>query len=257
MDATTHQKWLHATRKFWNADSEFQAKYRRICASEEFCATTDETKLDQLWKRDTRRAVKGILKDIPMRSDWTCVEIGCGVGRLLKPIAKHCRRVIGVDISERMVDWAAHYLADVPNAEVRLNDGTSLPSIADETVDFVYSYLAFQHITRIEVVDAYIAEIARVLKNGGYCRIQNWREPPRPAIQAVKDVLRPLLRREKYHSPRYWTWSEGRDVEFGGMTFRPHQWKTRLATHGLKTISLELGEGHDFWMWTTSVRASR
>ncbi len=257
MDAATHGKWLADTRRFWDAGSEFEAKYRRICASTEFAATDDEAELRRLWEQETKEIVPVILKDIPIQREWTCLEIGCGVGRLLKPIAGRCKRAVGVDISERMVDWAGRYLEGVPNAEVQLNDGASLAGVAGASVDFVYSHLAFQHITLVEVVDAYLREIARVLRDGGYCRIQNWREAPRPVGQALRDLVRPVLGREKYRSPRYWEWSEGREVKFGGTTFHARAWKKRLRGCGLRPISTELGVGHDSWMWTTSVREAR
>lgn len=255
MDATTHAKWLADTRRFWDAGSEFEARYRRICYTPDFAATADETVLRRLWNDETSRVMPMILRDVPIQPDWTCLEIGCGIGRLLKPMAQQCKRVIGVDLSEKMVAWSREYLADVPNAAVCLNDGRSLSGIADASIDFVYSHLAFQHITLFEVVDAYLTEIARVLKPGGYCRIQNWRDAPKPVSESIKDLLRPLLRRERYRSSRCWIWGEGKQVKFGGTTYHPRAWRKRLRAHGLKPVSTEVGVGHEVWMWTTSIRA--
>ncbi|MFQ5591496.1 MAG: class I SAM-dependent methyltransferase [Phycisphaerae bacterium] len=254
MDATTHSRWLLDTRRFWDADTEFQAKYRRICSSPDFDATTDERTLQRLWKEETERAIKLLLRGIPIEPGWTCLEIGCGIGRLLKPIAGRCKQVIGVDLSEKMVRWSHTYLEGVPNAEVRLNNGCALPGVPDASIDFVYSHLAFQHITLFEVVDAYVNEIARVLRPGGYCRIQNWRDAPTPMREALKDMIRPLLGRQRYRSSRCWIWHEGSQVKFGGVVFHPRRWRRLLRSHGLIPVSTELGEGHDYWMWTTSVR---
>jgi ubiquinone/menaquinone biosynthesis C-methylase UbiE len=254
LDTATHQKWLADTRKFWDADSQFEAKYRRICSSPDFDATEDEATLRVLWDAETVAALPQLLAGIPIQPDWTCLEIGCGIGRLLKPIADRSGHAIGVDLSEKMVAWSKEYLADTPNARVMLNDGRSLSGIEDASVDFVYSHLAFQHITLFEVVDAYLAEIARVLKPGGYCRIQNWRDAPKPAMESFKDLIRPLLRRGKYRGSRCWVWEDGKQVKFGGVTWRPRQWQRRLRAHGLRPVALDLGVGHDYWMWTTSRR---
>lgn len=254
LDMATHQKWLADTRAFWDAASPFEAKYRRICSSPDFDATEDEEALAALWEQETAAALPQLLKGIPIQPDWVCLEIGCGIGRLLKPIANRCGQAIGVDLSEKMVSWSKEYLADVINARVMLNDGRSLSGIQDASVDFVYSHLAFQHITLFEVVDAYLAEIARVLKPGGYCRIQNWRDAPKPMMESVKDLIRPLLRRGRYRSSRCWIWENGKKVKFGGVTWRPRQWRRRLRAHGLLPIETELGVGHDYWMWTTSRR---
>ncbi len=113
MDTATHQQWLTDTRRFWNAGSEFEAKYRRICLSPEIDATEDEARLGELWEQETAAAIPRLLHGIPLEAHWTCLEIGCGIGRLMKPLARRCRRVIGVDLSEKMATWAREYLADL------------------------------------------------------------------------------------------------------------------------------------------------
>lgn len=251
LDTATHAKWLADTRRFWDADSQFVARYRRICSSPAFDSTTDETELEQLWEQETARALELILAGIPLSPDWECLEIGCGIGRLMKALAPRCRRVTGVDLSEKMVAWSREYLAQVANAEVRLNDGRTLGGIADASIDFVYSHLAFQHITLFEVIEEYLAEIRRVLRPGGYCRIQNWRDAAKPVMESFKDMIRPLLGRGRYRSSRCWTWAEGREVKFGGVVFHPRDWRRLLRRHGLQVESLHVAQGHDFWMWTT------
>lgn len=256
MDTITHEKWLADTRKFWDADSEFVAKYRRICLSPEIDSTEDEHRLKELWEEETAQAIPRILSGVPLAADWTCVEIGCGIGRLIRPLAQRCKRVIGMDLSEKMANWANEYLADLPNAEVRVNDGRSLVGIDDNSVDFIYSHLAFQHITLFEIVDDYLKEIARALRPGGYCRIQNWRDAKKPVTESFKDMIRPLLGKGKYKSSRCWTWAEGKQVKFGGVVFHPRVWRKLLGSHGLQVVDIQLGAGHDFWMWTTCRKMS-
>ncbi len=254
MDVETHEKWLAATRRFWDVDNAFDAKYRRICSSPEFDRTTEEGELSRLWERETDRMMPVILRSVPIRPEWVCLEIGCGIGRLMRPIARRCRKVIGVDLSEPMVRWAREYLSDVENVELIVNDGRTLEAVESASVDFVFSHLAFQHMTLPEVVDSYLSEIARVLKPGGYCRIQTSREAPRPMAEAVKDIIRPVLGRERYRSPRYWRWAMTRAVQFGGLTYRPAEWRKLLAARKLRPVSVEVGVGHDHWMWSTSIR---
>ena len=256
MQTAQYEQWLRATRQFWDVASEFDARYRRICASTEYLDTDDEEVLRELWAQDTAVAIERVLDRIPLAPDWVCVEIGCGIGRLLKPIAQRCRAAIGVDISETMVQYSNNFLADTPNARVHVNDGSSLGMIADSTVDFVYSHLAFQHITRYEIVESYLAEIARVLKPGGYLRVQILREAAVPVVEQVKNMVRPLLHRGKFRSNLFDEWREGKPVKFGGVTFTPREWRQTLRRHGLRTVATQLGLGHDCWMWTTSVNRS-
>lgn len=252
MQTQVHEEWLADTRAFWDVESSFDARYRRICSDPEIDGCQDEARLQELWDRRTESELPQLLKGVPIEPDWTCLEIGCGIGRLMKPIAQRCRRLIGVDISPKMIEHAHDYLADVPNVELHLNDGRTLDGVADNSVDWVYSHLAFQHLTSYDIVESYIAEIARVLKPGGYCRIQCWQEAPLSLIERIKNVARRVLGGERYHGPRRWLWSPGREVRFGGVTFHPRPWRRLLKRRGLGVVSTELGLGHDYWMWTTS-----
>lgn len=252
MNATQHEQWLADTRRFWDAGSSFEAKYRRICSDPEIDATDDEQTLRALWAKRTDDELAYLLDDISIQPEWTCLEIGCGLGRLMKPISARCRKIIGVDISPKMVAYSKSYLCDNPNVEIHLNDGTDLAMVDTSSVDLVYSVLVFQHLTTEEVVDSYLSEISRVLKRGGCCRIQCWREAPLSMRQRTTNLLRRVVGVEPYHGPRRWCWAPGKEVRFGGLTHHPQQWRRRLRRFGLRVTRLQTGLGHDFWMWTTS-----
>lgn len=254
--AGTDDQWLRDTREFWDVDSCFDARFRRILSDPEIDGCSDPAKLEAIWDRRTDVEIAQLLRGIPLAGDWVCVEIGCGIGRLMKPISARCRRIIGMDISPRMVAFAREYLRDVPNAEVLVNDGRSLPGPADASIDLVYAHLAFQHITRYDVVEDYLREVARVLRPGGYFRLQSWREARLPLVEWIKNVPRKLLRRPEYHGPRCWAWHPGRDVRFGGVTYHPRRWRRLLGRFGLHVTELTFGQGHDYWMWTTARRES-
>jgi SAM-dependent methyltransferase len=100
------------------------------------------------------------------------LEIGCGPGRLMKPLSRHFAEIHGVDVSDEMIRLARERLRDVPHAHVQATNGASLGQFADQTFDFVYSYAVFQHIPSRGVVLEYMNEIRRVLKPGGIFRGQ-------------------------------------------------------------------------------------
>ena len=53
-----------------------------------------------------------ILKGIDLVPDAVVLEIGCGFGRLLRPISVRAREAHGVDISSEMVQRATEALHD-------------------------------------------------------------------------------------------------------------------------------------------------
>jgi SAM-dependent methyltransferase len=95
------------------------------------------------------------------------LEIGCGPGRLLKPLSSAFRKVHGIDISEEMLRRAESYLAGIPNVALHHAKRSDLSHFADQSVDFIYSYAVFQHIPDREVIFNYMNDAVRILNPGG------------------------------------------------------------------------------------------
>jgi len=100
------------------------------------------------------------------------LEIGCGIGRLLKPFASQFAQVYGVDVSPEMIERSKEYTKDTPNITTWANDGSSLHPLEDNSIDYVFSYITFQHIPFATVIETYIRETLRVLKPGGIFQFQ-------------------------------------------------------------------------------------
>jgi SAM-dependent methyltransferase len=123
---------------------------------------------------DVIHALESELKRLPAadRRSRRALEIGCGPGRLMRPMSWNFGEIHGVDVSDEMIRLATKKLKGTPNAFPRATDGTDLSCYADEFFDFVYSYAVFQHIPSAEVVFAYLTEAWRVLKPHGILRCQ-------------------------------------------------------------------------------------
>jgi SAM-dependent methyltransferase len=123
---------------------------------------------------DVVHALESELKRLPPadRRSRKALEIGCGPGRLMRPMSWNFGEIHGVDVSDEMIRLAAQKLKDTPNAFPRTTDGTDLSCYAGEFFDFVYSFAVFQHIPSAEIVFSYLAETWRVLKPGGILRCQ-------------------------------------------------------------------------------------
>ena len=100
------------------------------------------------------------------------LEIGCGPGRLMKPMSRHFGEIHGVDVSDEMIARARVNLQDIRHAHPHATSGADLSPFADDSFEFVYSYAVFQHIPSREVVMQYLHEARRVLKPGGVLRCQ-------------------------------------------------------------------------------------
>jgi ubiquinone/menaquinone biosynthesis C-methylase UbiE len=143
-------------KAWWEPESETDAWQKIIMA-------------DQEDPDDSARTAAIILDGIA--GGETALEIGCGVGRLMKEMVQKFQRVYGVDLAEGMVEHSKNYLRLFPQCRVLLGDGEHLP-VDSDSIDFIYSFIAFQHMPSLDVVRTNIEETARVLRPGGVCRIQ-------------------------------------------------------------------------------------
>lgn len=111
--------------------------------------------------------------DLQVGPGQRVLEIGCGIGRLTRAIARRGAFVIGLDVSAEMVAQAERVLADVSD-RVRLvvGNGRDLAPCADQDVDLVYSFVTFQHIPDPDVTAGYLREMGRVLRPGGRALFQ-------------------------------------------------------------------------------------
>ena len=156
-------------RDDWNARAREDAGYyvafgRRDSDEAEFFATATEVINGLEW--ELRRA------PAHERGGWKALEIGCGPGRLMRPMSRHFLEIHGVDVSDEMIALAREKLRDIPNAYPHATDGASLALFETGSLDFVYSYAVFQHIPSREVVIEYLRETHRVMKTGGLVRFQ-------------------------------------------------------------------------------------
>ncbi|MGH9666724.1 MAG: class I SAM-dependent methyltransferase, partial [Bryobacteraceae bacterium] len=157
-------------REDWNRRAREDASYyvafgRRDQDDEEFFETAKEVVASVEWE----------LRRLPRNANrraWRALEIGCGPGRLLRPLSGIFGEIHGVDVSDEMTRLARAKLIGIPHAHVHCGDGASLAAFADESFDMVYSYAVFQHIPSRDVVLQYLREAQRVLKTGGLLRAQ-------------------------------------------------------------------------------------
>jgi ubiquinone/menaquinone biosynthesis C-methylase UbiE len=100
-----------------------------------------------------------------MRSG-TCLEIGCGAGRMTGPLLTVFDRVIALDVAAAQIERARQLLAErAQRVAFCLVAGVDVP--ADTTsCDAVFSTHVFQHLPSFAAVSRYLAETYRVLKPG-------------------------------------------------------------------------------------------
>jgi SAM-dependent methyltransferase len=181
-------------RRFWDARARENANY--FVDNRVNYAGGDEAWFWEQGERDLRQMLE-LLQIIPTADD-TVLDVGCGVGRLLKALAPQVAATIGIDVSEEMVARARENLAGLP-VTLQHGDGTTLAPVADASVEGVVSLVVFQHIPDPRVTLGYIREIGRVLKPGGWAGIHVSDDP---AIHAADYKMPSRLKRLLGRAPQ-------------------------------------------------------
>ena len=144
-------------KRSWTAASRDKSQ-----ASKSVAATDDEVELERSGKATTQF----LLDHVGILPGDVVLEIGCGIGRVGKHIARHCQHWIGTDVSQNMLEFAAENLRNLRNVEFVELSGYDLKPIASESIDVVYCTVVFPHLTQWDRY-AYVEEAFRVLRSGG------------------------------------------------------------------------------------------
>ena len=195
-----------------------------------------------------------VLDGVVLAPSAETLEIGCGVGRLLLPLARRAARAYGVDISPVMVGKSKDYTAGTPNVDISLTDG-SLGRFADASLDFVFSFIVFQHIPERAPIRRYVEEAARVLKAGGVFRFQVdgrwWKHEPhgpdtydglRFAPSDLRDLLQgtPLEIVDEWGADGHYYWLTTRKAGQGAaVSLRKRDWDVPLLESLLRRLGSE------------------
>jgi SAM-dependent methyltransferase len=93
----------------------------------------------------------------------TVLDLGCGSGESMVPLAKRGARVIGIDISPELIRLARQRLSDYGLAATLQEGSAYATGLADESVDIVFSMALLHHLDLPTARN----EIQRVLRPGG------------------------------------------------------------------------------------------
>jgi SAM-dependent methyltransferase len=155
--------YTDALRTFWGVPTLEQAQHERVTVPPQ-PAAWDEAHQERL--------IDQLFGDVGPASSARLLDFGCGVGRLARPLARRGCRLVAADVSPQMLAHCAAYCAGLPGIEHVLCDGWGVPAVPAASIDGAYSFYVFQHMPSLDMARAAIADLHRVLRPGGWCKIQ-------------------------------------------------------------------------------------
>jgi ubiquinone/menaquinone biosynthesis C-methylase UbiE len=142
---------------------------------------------EPLWARQLAPAHAAMLAAAPPAPVDGVLDVACGAGAVALAAAKRAQRVLGVDVSERMVDVARQRAAaaGATNAAFERMDGERL-ALDDATFDLAYCGLGLMYMP--DALQA-MRELHRVLRPGGRLAVAVWGERARCGWSPVFQVV--------------------------------------------------------------------
>src|SRR5262245_36509695 len=136
--------------------------------------------IQEFWQSGQALVRRELLPFVQSRQISTGIgmELGCGVGRLMLPLASSFDEMWGVDVAEAMVRRAQIFAASRKIRNVHFAAVSDPEALLEEMsgcvrrVDFVYSLLVFQHISDLSVIARYLRIISVLLANSGIAYLQ-------------------------------------------------------------------------------------
>jgi SAM-dependent methyltransferase len=220
-DGCAHGNWMHYVwREAGNSEERFRAS----------------------GERDYKRYVGEFLAAVGAEpAKLAALEIGCGPGRMSEFFARDFRGLIAVDVSRELLKIGRKR---VPASNVLwlCNDGTNLASVADDSVDFVFSLGVLECIRMGEVVGDYIQEAGRVLKPGGWLVFHVKNHPHlRLGAWMVALYISP-----RFHVPRLRVYKPG---ALDPQPIRIEVLRRSCAAAGLKAVRVAGRYTREMWVW--------
>src|SRR5947207_10687123 len=97
----------------------------------------------------------------------TLLEIGCGTGIHLVPLAENFERAVGIDVSAAMVRVARHHAERSPwsgRISLRVDAAEELSTVDDDSIDAVLCVGTLEHILDKPLA---LSQVRRTLRVGG------------------------------------------------------------------------------------------
>lgn len=182
--------------------------YYGVLSSEEFRTRTLSAENRRAFFASGEQHVERVLSAIramstPEFKPRSSLDFGCGVGRLLIPLARACGQATGVDVSPSMLAEAARNCAEQAASGITLlrsEDGLEgVPS----GFDLVHSYIVFQHIppdrghrliaglaSRVAADGFLVLQFPHARNTGALVNALTWLRYRLPPLNALRNLLR-------------------------------------------------------------------
>ncbi len=157
---------LEGLQRDWDSIANFDALWGVLSEGDKIGGKWDENEFFQTGREEIKTLIDKI-KAIGADLKWTnALDFGCGVGRLTQAMANYFEHCYGVDVSDKMIEFANKYNRFREKCIYTVNHSEELSMFSSDFFDFSYSTITFQHMAKHHILK-YLVDLIRTLKPGG------------------------------------------------------------------------------------------
>lgn len=216
-----------AYREFWTAAPD---QLPRLIVNPDRWVEETRLHLEQIFRgRDLAAVLRYPPPRVPPLAPTRLLEIGCGIGRLLRPLLAMGHQCVGLDFSPAMIAEAKLYLGPdlAQRAELHCLPVPTFDWPAVPAVDVVFAFLSPQHWPTRELFLHYLRAAHAATRVTGILRLQNLRATPNPGA----------LKEPTFHGATY------PSIEL---------MVADIEACGWRVVATDVGLGHPEWDWVTA-----
>lgn len=136
--------------KYWGSKDP----YYGVLTSEGYKKENLDAQAKQLFFNSGEKHIHSRLSFIHQHIDsnfkiQNAVDFGCGTGRLVIPLAKLSDEVVGIDVSEKMLEEAKRNCEEKSIHNVKLVISDDDLTLLEGSYNFIHSFIVFQHIPTV------------------------------------------------------------------------------------------------------------
>jgi SAM-dependent methyltransferase len=185
--------------------------------------------------RSCADSLVGVLKKHGVDIDevGAILDFGCGCGRVIRYFSRLKRaKLYGTDYNPKMIEWCKKNLLF---AEFDVNALNPPLVYGDGSFDVIYTFSVFTHLSETLQM-AWLAELSRVLKPGGYLLLTTMGAP-------YADAFLPPRHREQFRLGQLIVLNEGSSGANNCSAFHPPRYVQQSLVKGFEIVEFAPGEG--------------
>ena len=162
---------LRGMKEDWNTRARQNARWFINTAHDRQA----EHEFDQTGRTEVQNLVRADLALLTQGRDprhLRLLEIGCGIGRMTRPLAEIFGEVYASDVSGEMIVRGQRRLRDCTNVIFSETNGVDFHLFADCFFDVIFCAYVYQHVPTADMIRANLTDAFRVLRPGGVFKFQ-------------------------------------------------------------------------------------